>query len=218
MLVKSWVAVLLLCSASVLGVAQEKGTASAIIIDNTGSMREYLDIELAIGGEAVRVLSPRGPVSIFSFEHRSDNGRELGVLNGGSGWLTENRKLWRELNAITVESGQTQLIDAIDRARAVVAAKVSGEKLAEGIVFICTDGEDRDGDAKITELIEKLKRDRIKVFAVGLGEAVTQNKSTQLLKQLAAETGGNVIFPKLGKDLRYEPLITAIFSPMAPGK
>jgi hypothetical protein len=206
-------AVALLCVASIVATGQDKKTASAIIVDNTGSMRPYLDSVLAIGGEAVKTLSQRGPVSIFSFELHRDGEKELGSLNSGSTWYTENRKLWEKLNAITTQPGQTQLIDAIDGARGVLASKISAEKLDEGIIFIVTDGEDRASDTKIKQLLENLNRDHIKVLAVGLVDSVPdKKKATKLLKQLASGTGGNAIFPNLTKQQRYEPLITEIFA------
>jgi len=208
--------ILLLAAAAA---AQERRTASAIIGDNTGSLREYLGFELAISGEAAKALSQRGPVCIFSFEFRAEGEKEFGSLTSGSAWFTDNRKLWEKLNAISTEPGQTQLIDAIDSARIVVASKVLNEKLDAGIIFIATDGEDRASGGKIKDLIENLKRDHIKVFVVGLVESVSEKKKArQLLKQLASETGGNAIFPKIEKRPRYELLVTELLHPAAPVK
>lgn len=195
---------------------QEKNAASAIIIDNTGSMRPMLEYVLAIGGDGATQLSRRGPVSVFSFEYRRVDKKDFATLNAGSAWLSDSKKLWEKLNAIRIEPGQTQLIDAIDTARQVVASKLASDKLAEGIIFVITDGDERSSDLKVKTLVENLKRDRIKVFAVGMIDDLPDKKNaTKLLKQLASESGGNVVFPKF-KELQtlksFEVMITGLFA------
>jgi hypothetical protein len=207
----------------VLANGQEKKAVSAIIVDNTGSMRTQLEYVLAISGQAGELLSRRGLVSIFSFKFHLDGKKELGSLNSGSAWLSDRKKLWEKINAIKIEPGQTQLIDALDIARSVVASRVTSDHFDEGIIFIVTDGDDRASDVKVKNLIESLKRDHIKVFSIGLVDQLWdgKKKATQLLKRITSETGGSAVFPK-SEELQtmktFEPMITQLFAPPAISK
>jgi hypothetical protein len=62
----------------------------------------------------------------------------------------------------------------------------------------------------------------VKVYAIGLIEELdssrgfvsdsSQNKSKIFLRKVTKETGGNVVFPKLKKDSKFEDLLTELFA------
>lgn len=196
------------------GVAHTQGQkklAYGILIDNTGSMRSQFDVELDLGKEIVRQVHTHGPVSIFDFESegtgpgrrarpvaRIEASRDEGLLN-------------RTLADLYVEGGQTTLLDAIDHIADSLQQKSPDATKA---IIVITDGEDRVSRIKKEALIEKLKQQKIVVFAIGLTQQLDAHKSkaTDLLNLLTRETGGRAVFPSSKQTT--DQVVTALALPI----
>jgi len=184
------------------GAAQdEKRAAIAILIDNTGSMRAQFDNVIALATGVVQVASKRGTVSLFSFETNASAGRAIAVP--GTAWTQDTEKLERSISDLFVQSGQTTLYDAIAAAATAARDKADADKLAEKIVVVISDGEDRASKLKRDELIKLLSETGVKVYAVGMtgqlgstrgiGRKSDKDKATEFLQKLASETGGALV-------------------------
>lgn len=188
-------------------VAQEaKKSAYAILFDNTGSLRMYLDIEKDIGKVLIKRLVETGPVSLFQF--RNDQAlfpiQSKAIMIVGSDWSQSEASLGAQVNRLSTVSGLTTLMDAIRQSAEKIDSKVNLDKngFSEKVLIILTDGEDRASEIPPQDLIMFLKQRNIKVYAIGFGDGkglfdkTSVKKARGFLKTLTEETGGRVIFPK----------------------
>ncbi|HEX2557681.1 MAG TPA: VWA domain-containing protein [Nitrososphaera sp.] len=185
----------------------EKQMATAILIDNTGSMRSQLDEVLAISKGIVGRSYPRGPVSLFNFETQGDKRTPLAVVTSGTPWSQDRYLLEDYIDNIFIVPGQTALLDSINSIADQLDAKVAagGDAFAGKIIFLITDGEERVSRIKDKQLVERLKKSGIKVYAVGLVNELDKNggaikkiskgDAMKLLERMATETGGRAVFP-----------------------
>jgi hypothetical protein len=187
-------AILFLLSQLASAQAQKK-FAYSLLIDNTGSMRSQFSMELGLGREIVHQVHEHGNVSIFDF-HSQGVGRGTKALPIARIEGSQNESLLvRTLEDLYVEGGQTTLLDAIN----LMADSLNREPAdTTKIIIVITDGEDRVSTISRKQILEKLKQQKISVFAIGLvGELEGQkSKAVDLLKELAKETGGRAVFPK----------------------
>jgi Ca-activated chloride channel family protein len=122
--------------------------------------------------------------------------------------FTSNKMaLFGSLDSMFVEGGQTAVIDAVLLSLEYAAKNRKGmdgnRRLA---LIIVTDGEDRGSRLKRSELTERLRKEDIQIFAIGLTRQIedkrSREKATDLLKSLAQETGGRAFFPNSAGELR----------------
>lgn len=204
--------VLLACMLlSLVGVASQaqdgNNAASAILVDNTGSLRSQLDFEQEIAKELLKRIYQRGPVSLLHFKTGIEPSQGRAEVVVGTDWGRSESAIGSYIDGMITVGGQTALIDAIYFTAEKVVARVEQDKLAEGVVYVITDGEDRASAWNSDELLKYLAEKRIRVFAVGLVSQVTsergfltsssaRKKAMTFLSGLIKRTGGSVVFPK----------------------
>ncbi|MDX6613742.1 MAG: hypothetical protein QOD75_2928, partial [Blastocatellia bacterium] len=152
---KFYSALLLVLFSSVLAFSQnDKKVASAILIDNTGSLRSQFDQVLTLGKAVAQHAAQKGPVSVFNFQSGGDRRNPLAIISGGSEWSQDADALGNFIDDIYVLGGQTTLLDAVNAMTREVNSKLALEKdtYANGAIILITDGEDRESRIKETEL------------------------------------------------------------------
>jgi len=205
---------LLFLHANVFG--QDMKTASALLIDNTGSMREQFNRIKEIGKALAKNLTSRGPVSLFCFEPlqvKSD--RWVTVANGGTPWITVPDPLINTIDSMVIEGGQTQLLDAIRSVAELAAAKAKTDGLSGKYLVIITDGDERASRRNMEANLAVLKSSGTRIFAIGLVEELTGSEkkdAIKLLTQITSETGGYAIFPKAKDKTTLDAVITDLFA------
>ncbi|HMG74289.1 MAG TPA: VWA domain-containing protein [Pyrinomonadaceae bacterium] len=191
------------------GFAQgDKKTAYAILLDNTGSLRnQFVQVE-AFGKGLVHRTSPRGPVSLFSFMSEGVGQGSRARVTMGTEWTQDEGVLNRYLEDIYVQGGQTTLLDAISLMAEKLDAKAGAEKDALGhkVIIMVTDGEDRVSYINERKLFQTLHDSGVAVYAVGFVEELesrdsltrksAKKRAMDFLEKVTKETGGRVIFPK----------------------
>lgn len=205
----------------------ERKVAYTLLVDNTGSMRSQIDQILYIAKGIVGRTHSRGPVSIFRFEGMTGRGRTRAEATGGTEWSQERDLLEEYLDSIFIVPGQTTLFDALNTMAVeldAVADKANDPGM-EKIIFIITDGEERESKISEKQLLERLKRSGIKVYAVGLVNELNKNsgiisksgrgEAVKLLERIAAETGGRAVFPGK-KETNAEALLKELFATPIP--
>lgn len=205
----------------------DRKVAYGILIDNTGSLRSQFDQVLTLGKAVARHSARKGPVSVFNFESGGDRRNPLAVISGGSEWSQDSADLADFIDGIYVLGGQTTLLDAINAMARDVNARAALEKqtYAGGDIILITDGEDRQSRVKESDLIKELQKTGTKVYAIGLvrelgsgtpfGSKGKRDKAESLLKKLAKETGGRVIFPD-SRNMDADKLVNELFAPGVP--
>lgn len=190
--------VFILVATSAIAAAQDNSRKFeyAILVDSTGSMRGHFDSMLGLAKSIVDQVHDHGPISVYRFRS----------TRGGPGSPAEatcliertqdKDQLYRAIEGIYIEGGQTTLLDAVD----LMADNLNQPPLAtQKVLILITDGEDRVSKAARKELVAKLTGGKMLVYAIGLVgdlEGGKRSKAIDLLKLLAKETGGHAVFPK----------------------
>ncbi len=188
-------------------------------------MRSQLDEVLYISRGIMARTHSRGPVSIFRFEGMGRGNRA--EVTEGTRWSQERDHLDNQLDSIFIVPGQTTPFDALNSIAVeldAVADKANDPGMYK-IIFVITDGEERESKIKEKPLLERLKRSGIKVYAVGLVNELNKDsrfmsrtsrgEAVKLLEKITKETGGRAVFPdKKGMDA--EALLKELFATPIP--
>ena len=193
---------------------QSEGKAAyGILIDNTGSLRSQFPEVVLISKGIVEQVRERGPASIFNFRTEGGGRRPSAVVTNGTEWSRDRSLLEGYIDGLFIVPGQTALKDAIgsvaERVRAQAGA--ADGAASDRAMFIITDGEDRVSKIRDERLVKTMKESGIKVYAVGLVEALDdeggflqksgRGRAVAFLEKLTKETGGRVVFTKPKKDV-----------------
>jgi Ca-activated chloride channel family protein len=179
---------------------EELPLSYGLVIDNSGSMRTQLD-KITEAGEII-VSSNKPDDETFLIRFVSSERIEK-VLD----FTSSQRALMSALGDFYAEGGQTAIIDAVKLSIEYASKNRKGmdgnRRLA---LVLVTDGEDRASRFKQADLAERLHREDIQIFVIGLVNQLeddrSRRKATDLLKFLAQETGGRAFFPKSSSELR----------------
>lgn len=186
--------------------ARDESPASyGLVIDNSGSMRQILDLLVRTGGTLVAANRPGDEAFVMRFV----DAPRTSILED---FTSDTQSLASALSDMYIEGGQTAVIDAIYRAAEHTAERAGvGRRLA---LVVVTDGEERGSKHKLEELTQLLRRGGVRVFVIGLtglldntGSFIHQNsreKATTLLQTISAESGGRAFFPTFGKTVSDE--------------
>lgn len=179
---------------------EEVPLSYGLLIDNSGSMRSQLPHVIEAGKFVVNGNRSDDEAFLVRFV-TSDR------IQMVSGFTSSKAMLFDSLDSMFVEGGQTAVIDAVISSLDYAAKNRKGvdgnRRLA---LVIVTDGEDRASRFKRTELVERLHKEDIQIFVIGLTKQLEDTKSrdraVDLLKFLAQETGGRAFFPNSTSELR----------------
>jgi hypothetical protein len=192
------------CSVAVVAQAQKK-VATALLVDNTGSMRSQFKLVIDLGRGIAVQAQPLGPVRLFTFMPQGTGSSSIALVSPRIEWTENQSTLTRTIDDLYVVGGQTKLLDAIASLVIDINSRVALEPDAFSgkVIFLVTDGEDRSSKSSIKDLIKLLKDSNIQVNVVGLideldtdrfGSSSKLNKAKDLLERLTKETGGRVVF------------------------
>ena len=184
---------------------EESPVSYAIVVDNSGSLRNVLDYMLRAGGTLVSGHKPGDETMLVRFVG-SDN---ISVVQDFTG---DQSALMQGLSSMYVEGGQTAVLDAVYMSAEHVGERRRDEDGRRRALILLTDGEDRSSFYKLSELQKLLRKLDVQVFAVGvvtnlpkqqgfIGKS-PQEKARTLLNTLTQETGGRAFYPKNVKELQ----------------
>ena len=203
--------------------SQERKVAYGILIDNTGSLRTQFDQVVKLSKEIVGSTYQRGPISLFVFKTQGAKSSPLAVVSSDIQWSQDQAILDKYIDSVFVVPGQTILMDGINAIAMQLNAKASLDKdaIADKVLFLITDGEDRSSKIGEKELIKTLKESGIKVYAVGLVRELdnegalirksTRQKAVAFLERITKETGGRVVFSK-SKNVDVDTLLNELLA------
>jgi Ca-activated chloride channel homolog len=99
--------------------------------------------------------------------------------------------------AAVIPRGGTAIVDALQQ-----VSEQAGGMAGRRVVVLVTDGYDEQSRSTFEATLASLKASQITVYVVGVGGvAGVSLKGEQLLRQIAAETGGRAYFPWNGREL-----------------
>lgn len=222
MKLKALLMAMLICVSIYSSSAQQTETgAFGIFIDNSGSLRTQLEIEVRLGKEILNQIVGGSLVSIFGFATDPASSQNWATFAVGAQCNADHSFLTAQIDKIYTVPGQTTLLDAISDASERLA---TCEKASNRSLVLITDGEDRASKTKPTELLSTLKRNRTRVLVVGLINELLSSggftgkfprlRSKKFLEKLAKETGGKAVFRK--KNERVEDIVRKLLNAQTP--
>lgn len=185
----------------------EVPTNYALVIDNSGSLRNQLEKVIDASKIIVNTNRPGDETSVVRFVS-SD---KIEVVQD----FTPNKADVNEaLDNLFIEGGQTAIIDAVYLAAEKVdtyeKTRNPNEKKRRALILV-SDGEDRDSYYNEQQLFELLREAEVQIYVIGFtselskeGGIITKSpksKSEAFLKRLAEETGGKYYFPQAISEL-----------------
>lgn len=187
---------------------QKKQTYYAIFVDNSGSLRSQFEDEVQLADQILERIPTPNIGTLFHFKTEQKK-NPTAVVTECLGWTQEKFLLKQCLDGLFVVPGQTALLDAVDSILDSVIAKAGSNSSADRIMFLITDGEERNSQIKKKQLLEKLRNSNVRVYIVGLvkeldnpafyGGTSGKDKAIDLLNNMAKESGGRAVFLKSGR-------------------
>jgi len=181
---------------------EERAAKYGIVIDTSGSLRSLFPAVKA----AVTAIVQANRADDQTFVTRFVSSDKIQTVQE----LTSDKPdLMKAINGLSVEAGQTAVIDGIYAAAAyAVKHRTPNERVA---LVLISDGEDRASHYTEKGLLKYLRENRIQVFAIGLVRDLDDEKTLirtspkkraiEFLKRLGTETGGRAFFIESEKDL-----------------
>lgn len=181
---------------------EQHPTKYGLVIDTSGSLRVLFPVVKAGVTAIVQANRTEDTTFIIRFIS-SDKIQTVQELTSDKNALTN------AINGLTVQSGQTALIDGLYlAAEYAVKHRVGAERLT---LILLSDGEDRASYYKEAQLFKLLRENGIQAFALGLiGDLDSERglvrrsprqKATDFLTRLAKETGGRAFLLDNPKNL-----------------
>jgi Ca-activated chloride channel family protein len=180
----------------------EVPTNYALVIDNSGSLRNQLEKVIDASKIIVNTNRPGDETSVVRFVS-SDKIEVVQDFTPSKADVNE------ALDNLFIEGGQTAIIDAVYLAAEKVdtyeKSRNPNDKKRRALILV-SDGEDRDSYYNEQQLFELLREADVQIYAIGFttelskeGGFITKSprgKSEAFMKRLAEETGGKYYFPQ----------------------
>jgi Ca-activated chloride channel homolog len=158
--------------------------AMAVVIDNSGSMREKRETVNKAAINLVKSSNPSDEVCIVNFNDEYYLDQDF---------TADISKMREALEKVDTRGG-TALYDA------VVASSdhlKRNAKLEKRVLFVVTDGEDNESQETLEQAIRRLQEENgPTVYAIGLLGEEKQRRARKALQFIAEKTGGIAFFPK----------------------
>jgi Ca-activated chloride channel family protein len=185
----------------------EVPTNYALVIDNSGSLRQQLDKVVEAGKILVNTNRPDDETMVIRFVGRDK-------IEIEQPFTSNKADLIDALDNLYVEGGQTAIIDAVYLAVENVdeyERSKSSENTKRRALILVSDGEDRNSYYNEKQLFELLRESEVQIYVVGFVEELSkeggfiskspQAKAKAFLERIAAETGGKAYFPSSAAEL-----------------
>lgn len=173
-----------------------------VAIDNSGSLVPSIDLVINTTRAMVQNTLPQDEAMLIRFIS-SD---KLETLQE---FTSDKKLLNRAIETMYIEAGQSAVVDAVYVSAQRVANYRFPDTTLRRVLVLLTDGEDRASYYSVDQLVKLLRRIDVQIFAISFSrDAVSGNlnesdssRPAQLLKLLAAQTGGQAFFPKSSNQL-----------------
>jgi VWFA-related protein len=146
--------------------------------------------------------------AIVSSNRPEDRAFILRLIDGqallAADWASDKTALLNSLNAMKSANGMMSLIDSVYAGSEEFTRQSPAEDIADRrrAIILITDGIDRGSSKKMDELLSRLHKENIQVFAVGFDSPRnTRWRAAELLETLAEKTGGRSLYLETREEL-----------------
>jgi Ca-activated chloride channel family protein len=185
----------------------EVPTNYALVIDNSGSLRQQLDKVVEAGKILVNTNKPEDETMVIRFVGRDK-------IQIEQPFTSNKTDLIDSLDNLYIEGGQTAIIDAVYLAVENVdeyERSRRSENTKRRALVLVSDGEDRNSYYNEKQLFELLRESEVQIYVIGFitdlskeGGFISkspQGKAKDFLERIAKETGGKAWFPGSAAEL-----------------
>jgi Ca-activated chloride channel family protein len=173
-----------------------KPIAYGLVVDNTGSLRAYINEVIETGKAVIENNQPDDEVFITRFTH-SDN---ISIVQD---FTSQKAKLSKALDDMYIEGGLSAILDAVYQSAQHLAENNRVNTLAQQrrALVLMTDGAEENSYYRMEKVLSMLREKGIKVYVIGFPKAVrsqgarVEERAGKFLNRLAEESGGRLYLP-----------------------
>lgn len=158
----------------------------ALVVDNSGSMRNRLGEVIAAAVSFVRLSNPDDEVLAIEF---NDSVRD--ALGGRRLSAGDGPQLEAALRTL-VPDGRTALYDALIDG----LDHLEQSHLPRKVMVLVSDGGDNASNATLDQVLARARDSNVTIYTIGLFEPGDPDTNEGVLKKLSAATGGRRFLPK----------------------
>jgi len=156
-----------------------------LVVDSSGSMQRKRDDVIAAGLAFAKSSHPKDEMFTLNFNEEVWNG-----LPPSLPFTTDFEELRRALSRSGAR-GQTALFDAVNAALAHLDQGHEEKK----VLIVVSDGDDNASRSTFADVLDTALRKDAIVYTLGIYDEYARDAKPDLLKKLAASTGGAAFFP-----------------------
>jgi VWFA-related protein len=188
-----------------------------LVIDSSQSMSTRRDAVIAASMSFAESSHPEDEIFTLNFNERIWPG-----LPDGQAFTSDHAQLHEALNR-SGSRGKTALFDAIHAA----LTHLDGAAKSRKVLIVVSDGGDNASARRYEDVLDAALRRDVVIYTVGIYDAYDKDAKPQVLRDLAAATGGEACFPgklsevgpaleRIARDIRSS--YTIGYAPPADGK
>jgi len=156
------------------------------VIDSSQSMFTRRDAVIAAGMAFAESSHPGDEIFTLNFNERIWPG-----LPDGQAFTSNHAELHEALNR-SAARGQTALFDAV----AAGLTHLDGGSMTRRVLIVVSDGGDNASRTRYADVLDAALRRDVVIYTVGLYDDYDRDARPEILRQLAAATGGEACFPR----------------------
>lgn len=169
---------------------EDRPATVGLVVDSSGSMQRKRDDVIAAGLAFAKSSHPKDEMFTINFNEEVWNGLPASVP-----FTTDFEELRRALLRSGAR-GQTALFDAV---KAALAHLDSGHD-EKKVLIVVSDGGDNASKSTFAEVLDMALRMDAIIYTLGVYDEYASDAKPDLLKKLAASTGGAAFFPDTPSD------------------
>lgn len=159
----------------------------ALVVDNSGSMREKLDEATAAASSFIDNLQADDEAFVVRFV-------DSDTVEITQEWTSNKKELKEALGNMFVEGGQSAVLDAIYLSAEKILERSKNDGSKRYAIVLISDAEERDSYYNFDQTISLFRETELQLFLVSYAENAPKKKkkAKSLSNLLALETGGTV--------------------------
>lgn len=170
---------------------QKSAVSYGLVVDNSGSYRTLIDRVVSVVSDVVEENGPDDEAFLVTFVDTPKI-----VLR--QEFTDRKSELHDAAQNMFIEGGYTAIIDAVKSSADYLAGNARSEPGRSRALVLVTDGEDRESQTKLEDVLKILKDNDIRVFVIAMAESKVTMK---VIERLTKATGGAIVAPKARGDL-----------------
>jgi len=159
--------------------------AAGLVIDHSGSMRAKLPDVVAGARTFTQTSNPEDRLFVVNFNEKVALGLPQHI-----GFTNRSEELEHAISTTPAE-GLTALYDALIKALERLQAAQRDKK----VLLVISDGGDNASAHKLADVLKLAAQSRTMIYTIGIFEPEDPDKNPEVLRRLAAATGGEAFFP-----------------------